>query len=156
MINIGIEAKSREKIIKILNVLLADEFVLYLKTRNYHWNVKGINFKELHGLFQEQYKQLDDYIDDIAERVRQLGGLSVATLTEYNKLATLKETTTKELEAKIMLKNLLADHESIIRSLRKSVDDITEKLGDAGTADFLTGLMEGHEKKAWMLRASLG
>ena len=152
--NIGITEGNAQKVATLLNTLLGDEYILYTKTRNYHWNVTGSNFQELHKFFESQYDQLDTAIDDIAERVRALGHWSLGSLKEFIKIARLsedEEASTKE----AMLQNLLNDHEALIRLIREDVDATTDQYGDAGTADFLTGLMEDHEKMAWMLRAYL-
>jgi starvation-inducible DNA-binding protein len=153
--NLGITDKDRTAVVKILNTLLADEYVLYTKTRNYHWNVVGPQFNDLHKFFGEQYEQLDGLVDDVAERARQLGGHSVATLSEFVEEARLKEHPGQYPSAEEMLENLLADHETIIRQLRVDAAIASDKLHDAGTNDFLVGLMESHEKMAWMLRSFL-
>lgn len=153
--NIGIADKEREAVVKILNQNLADLYVLYTKTRNYHWNVVGERFNDLHKFFEAQYEELNDSIDDVAERARALGGKSVATLAEFVEMSRLDEAPGKYPDANGMIADLLADHETVIRNLRKDVDDTNEKHGDTGTSDFLTGLMEGHEKMAWMLRSFL-
>lgn len=152
--NIGISSQNRKKIIGILVRSVSDEYILYTKTRNYHWNVTGIEFNDLHKFFESQYEELDTIIDDVAERIRELGGKSVATLAEFIKNGRIKEAPGNYPDAKTMLRNLLHDHETVIRHLRVDVDACT-KYGDAGTTDFLTGLMEQHEKMAWMLRAFL-
>lgn len=152
--NIGISPENSKNIVGILNNLLSDEYVLYTKTRNYHWNVTGIQFNDLHKFFESQYEEIDGIIDEIAERSRSLGSKSIATLEEFLKNTRLKEQADTYPEAKTMLRNLLDDHESVIQSLRKDLETCTQ-LGDAGTSDFLTGLMEKHEKMAWMLRAFL-
>lgn len=154
-LNIGIAQSDCKEVGALLNVLLADEYVLYTKTRNYHWNVVGPNFNELHRFLEQQYGELDESIDAIAERARSLGAKSVGTLADFLKLARLREHSEENLDARQMLENLLCDHETIIRNLRKDVEVCTQKLNDVGTADFLTGLMESHEKMAWMLRAFL-
>ena len=146
--NIGIALSDRNTVAGMLNVLLADEYVLYTKTRNYHWNVTGSNFNELHRVFEVQYETLDQSIDEIAERVRSLGAHTVATLAEFSAITRLQEQPGKHPEAREMLEGLLADQETTIRNLRTDVDLCSEKHRDAGTADFLTGLMEGHEKMA--------
>ncbi|PYM68819.1 MAG: DNA starvation/stationary phase protection protein [Candidatus Rokuibacteriota bacterium] len=153
--NIGIADKDRTGVVKILNALLADEYVLYTKTRNYHWNVVGPQFNDLHKFFGEQYEQLADFVDAVAERARQLSGHSVATLGEFMEATRLKEHPGQYPAADEMLENLLGDHETIIRQLRADADTAASKFHDAGTNDFLTGLMESHEKMAWMLRAFL-
>ena len=152
--NIGILPPNRKGVIEILKKLVSDEYVLYTKTRNYHWNVTGPQFNDLHKFFEGQYEELDVIIDDVAERIRELGSMSIATLVEFTKNARLKEEPNTYPDAKVMLSNLLKDHDSIIRTLRTDLEKCT-KHQDAGTADFLTGLMEQHEKMAWMLRAFL-
>lgn len=151
-INIGIQDVDRRSVAQILNTLLADEYVLYTKTRNYHWNVTGPQFNDLHKFFQTQYEELDANIDEIAERVRALGEKSVGTLVEFMKNARLKENPGDHPTAEAMLSNLLADHEAVIRTLRTSAEEAS-KHNDTGTNDFLIGLMEKHEKTAWMLRS---
>jgi starvation-inducible DNA-binding protein len=150
---IGLSDASRQGVLKLLAPLLADEYVLYTKTRNYHWNVVGPQFNDLHKFFEGQYEELDDFVDDVAERMRQLGGRSPATLAEFSKAARLKEHPGQRLPARGMLTALLADHEAVIKTLRADLATAMDKFGDAGTSDFLTGLMEKHEKMAWMLRA---
>jgi len=151
----GLPNKARDGVVRILNTLLADEFVLYTRTRNYHWNVVGPRFHDLHKFFEEQYEALDEVIDEVAERVRAVGGRSAGTLHEFSKLTRLKEDApTDTPDAQTMVANLLSDHEAIARSLRKDLEKAAE-LGDAGTSDFLTGLLEAHEKTAWMLRSTL-
>jgi starvation-inducible DNA-binding protein len=152
--NIGISEKNCATVGALLNRLLADEFVLYTKTRRFHWNVVGSDFGELHKFFEEQYEALDDIVDEVAERARALDVTSAGSLEEFAELTRLKEQAGKNPDAKGMLAALLADHESVIRSLRKDLETAGE-LGDAGTNDFLTGLMERHEKMAWMLRSYL-
>ncbi len=153
--NIGLSEESREAVCKILNTLLADEYVLYTKTRNYHWNVRGHQFNDLHKFFQEQYEQLAEIIDEVAERVRMLGGRSNGSLTEFIKTSRLKETPGEFPDSLTMVEKLLNDHESIIRTTREDVDACDERYDDVGTSDFLTGIMELHEKNAWMLREFL-
>lgn len=152
--NIGIAEMSREAVAGILNTLLSDEYVLYTKTRNFHWNVMGPHFHDLHKLFEAQYEELDGTIDEIAERARAVGGVASGSLAEFLRQTRLAEQSPGELDAKAMAANLLDDHEAIIRSLREDLKTC-EKHHDAGTADFLTGLMEKHEKTAWMLRATV-
>ena len=151
--NIGIADAGRAGVIEILDTLLADEYLLYTKTRNYHWNVVGPQFNDLHKFFEAQYEALDDIVDDVAERARSLGGNAPGTLTEFVQRARLKEQPGKYPDAKGMLAALLADHEALIRNLRTDAEVTMDTHKDAGTNDFLVGLMEQHEKMAWMLRA---
>jgi starvation-inducible DNA-binding protein len=153
--SIGLTDGQRAGVVQILNTLLADEYVLYTKTRNYHWNVVGPQFNDLHKFFEAQYTELNVVVDDVAERARALGGPAAGTLAEFTKLARLGEQPGKSLSARAMVAALLADHEAIIQTLRKDLETCVSKHGDQGTCDFLTGLMEQHEKMAWMLRAYL-
>ncbi|HXF65498.1 MAG TPA: DNA starvation/stationary phase protection protein [Burkholderiales bacterium] len=153
-IDIGLSDAQRAPVVRILNALLADEFVLYVKTRRFHWNVTGPDFAELHEFFETQYEKLDEVVDEVAERARALDGLAAGSLAEFLKLARLKENPGRNPGAKGMIRDLLADHEALVRQLRADIGSCS-KLGDEGTADFLTGLMEEHEKMAWMLRAYL-
>lgn len=153
-INIGLTVDQRNGVIELLNSLLADEYILYTKTRNYHWNVIGMHFNDLHKFFESQYEILDGIIDEVAERTRALGGQALGTLTEFSQTARLSEHPGSHPPAFTMLSNLLADHETIVRQLRIDLETCNQH-HDAGTSDFLTGLMEQHEKMAWMLRSFL-
>ena len=152
--NIGITEEHLQAVTQLLNVLLADETVLYTKTRNYHWNVEGDNFIELHKLFESQYKELEEIIDLVAERIRYLGHFAEGRLKDFLQLTHLPEQdyTSDQL---VQLKNLLEDHESVIISIRKEINKVNDEYKDAGTADFITGIMEQHEKIAWFIRAYL-
>ncbi len=152
--HIGIPAPHLETLGLLLNTLLADEQVLYTKTKYYHWNVEAENFQELHAFFDKQAEELEAMIDQIAERVRALGHYAVGTLKDFLALTRLLETKDDGGDARRMLHNLFTDHETLIRLLRKGVQTAGE-LNDAGTSDFLTDLLEIHEKMAWMLRAYL-
>ncbi|NML21541.1 DNA starvation/stationary phase protection protein [Pseudoflavitalea sp. G-6-1-2] len=149
--NIGLIEKNAQQIALILNKILADEFVLYAKTRNYHWNYEGDNFIEMHKFFEAQYEELDEVIDEVAERVRKIGHYAEGRLKEYLKLTDLLEpaATTKQGQ---QVKNLLDDHETMARYIREKIVEV-DKLKDVGTVDYLTQLIQRHEKAAWMLRA---
>ncbi|MGP8214436.1 MAG: Dps family protein [Bacteroidia bacterium] len=152
--NIEISDKNRQNVADILNTLLSDEYLLYTQTRNAHWNIAGSNFSELHKFFESQYEMIDEIIDDVAERVRSIGHYSLGSLKDFLRLSRISEN--KELsEEKEALRTLLAGHETIIQALRKEIPHVTDKYLDLGTADFITGIMEHHEKMAWMLRAYL-
>jgi starvation-inducible DNA-binding protein len=140
----------------ILTGLLADEMTLYTKTRKFHWNVVGESFMELHLLFQNQYSQLESTIDLIAERINQLGGKTIGTLEEFQAHTRLKEQAGIYPNQKEMLKQLLNDHEDIVLEMRKDLDKLIALGKDIGTIDFLTGILEDHEKTAWILRRYLG
>jgi starvation-inducible DNA-binding protein len=153
-INIGIEEKGRKEVAGVLNRILSTEYVLYTKTRNFHWNVVGPRFNELHKFFEAQYEELDDIVDEVAERARALGEKSFGSLAEFLAASTVKEPGKKNLKDDEMLQELLLDHETVTRDLRSQLE-VCESSGDMGTSDFLTGLMEQHEKMAWMLRSFL-
>ena len=153
-VQIGIADQNREGLVDMLTSLLSDEYVLYTKTRNYHWNVTGPHFNDYHKFFEGQYGEIEMFIDDVAERIRQLGGKAIGTLDELKSHARLRESPGQYPSDKEMVNSLIADHEQIIQSLRGDVDKSAEVFHDAGTSDFLTGLMENHEKMAWMLRAT--
>lgn len=152
---IGITEKNLQNSISLLSVVLSDEMTLYIKTRKFHWNVSGESFMELHKLFQAQYTELEEAIDEVAERISKLGGKSIGTMKEFSELTKLKESPNKYPSQKEMLKELLGDHETVIVQLRKDIDISADENKDAGTADFLTGLMEQHETIAWTLRRYL-
>jgi starvation-inducible DNA-binding protein len=154
-INIGLPKEARHGVIEILNNTLCDEYILYTKTRNYHWNVVGPDFSERHAFFKEQYEALDEIVDEVAERVRQLNGMSLGTLSEFIQHGRIKESPGEYLDDRTMISNLLTDHEQIIRKLRTDVDKCADEYHDMGTNDFLIGVMEKHEKMTWMLRAHL-
>lgn len=154
-VKIGLSEKARERVGDILNAGLADVFALYAATRDYHWNVTGPHFHSLHKLFEDQYGELATAIDEIAERARALGVPAYGGLGALAKRSRLSAKPGAGLEAEDMIAELLRLHETVIIQLRKDVERCTDDLDDAGTADFLTGLMEGHEKTAWMLRALL-
>lgn len=153
--DIGLSATNIQGITTILTRLLADEQVLYTRLRNYHWNVVGMSFGPLHALFQDQYEAIALEIDEIAERIRMLGAPVPATMTEWLQLTTLAERPGELPNDRGMIAQLVADHEAIIRNLRRDVRAADEQYDDMGTSDYLTGLMEKHEKQAWLLRAHI-
>lgn len=153
--NIGISEQHLAEISQILSHLLADEFVLYSKTHNAHWNLEGPDFHSMHTMFESQYNELAEIVDKIAERIRMLGHYAPATLKQFLELTHLTEQTREKNDSKGFIKELLNDHESIIIYIRTQINSLEEKLKDSGTSDYLTGLTEYHEKIAWMLRAHL-
>lgn len=152
---IGIKSENRQAIAEILCKLLADEFVLYTKTRNAHWNVEGPDFHSMHIFFEGQYQQLADLMDGVAERIRTIGHYAPGTLKEFLELTHLSEVTNQKNDSAGFITELLADHDTIIDFIRGSIDAVQEKYNDAGTSDYITGFIETHEKMAWMLRAHL-
>lgn len=152
--DIGVKDDARKKLVETLNMRLCDEYVLYTKTRKYHWNVIGPRFHQLHEFFKEQYEALDEMVDEIAERARHLGGKSLGTLDEFARYSSINEDPGRNPDAQTMISNLLKDHETIIKTLRKNADE-AEELEDMATNDFFLEAVEKHEKMAWMLRAHL-
>jgi starvation-inducible DNA-binding protein len=153
--NIGIKPENLSAVSHILNGILADEFLLYTKTRNAHWNVEGPDFHDKHKFFESQYEQLDEIMDEVAERIRMLGHYAPATLKDFLKLTHLTEQMREKNDSAGFIRELLADHETIIVTMRENIDRFASEFKDAGTSDFITGLMEEHEKMAWMLRSHL-
>ena len=129
--NIGIKPENLSGVSHVLSGILADEFLLYTKTRNAHWNVEGPDFHDKHKFFESQYEQLDEIMDEVAERIRMLGHYAPATLKAFLQLTHLTE------------------------QMRENIDRFANEFKDLGTSDFITGLMEEHEKMAWMLRSHL-
>ena len=153
-VNIGITEKNRQAVAAALNQLLADEHILYNKTRNYHWNVEGPSFMEFHKLYEAQYGALAEIIDEIAERIRTIGHFAEGRLKEILKLASLDEPQAP-VDQPSQIANLIGDHEIVINKLRKMITDFDQKHKDIGSSDFVTGLLKQHEKMAWMLRSYL-
>jgi starvation-inducible DNA-binding protein len=153
--NIGIAPENLAKITETLSHILADEFVLYTKTRNAHWNVEGPDFHSMHVFFEAQYDELAEVVDAVAERIRTLGHYAPATLKQFLELTHLTEQLREKNDSAGFIKELLGDHESIIIYIRAQLNLFADEFKDLGTSDYLTGLTEGHEKMAWMLRAHL-
>ena len=151
--DIGISKKDREKIADGLSHLLADSFTLYLKTHNFHWNVTGPMFNTLHVMFMDQYTELWNALDLIAERIRALGVPAPGTCREFAALTVIKESEGK-ISAEEMLKQLVAGQEAVAKTAR-GLFPLVDKAGDEPTADLLTQRMQVHEKNAWMLRSML-
>jgi len=152
---IGIPDHDREEIATLLNTLLADEYVLYTKTKNAHWNIKGPSFFELHKFFETQYKILDVIVDDTAERIRSLGHYALGSMKDFISVTHMGEENYDFNNHKEIIQTMVNDHETIIRIIRNDITPIFNNYKDLGTADFVIGLMKQHEKMAWMLRAYL-
>jgi starvation-inducible DNA-binding protein len=152
---IGISSENLAKVAHALNKILADEYVLYTKTRNAHWNVEGADFHSKHLFFESQYQGLDEIIDSVAERIRSLGHYAPATLKSFLALTHFSEVLYNKNDGGGFITELLNDHESLIIHLRENINIFANDLKDSGTSDYITGLMETHEKMAWMLRSHL-
>lgn len=152
---IGITEENRNAVAEQLAKLLADEFVLYTKTLNAHWNVEGRDFHSVHVFLEEQYGQLQGFVDSVAERMRKIGHYAPATLQTFLSLTHLTEYSERQNDSQGYLRDLAEDHSIIIESIRGNIKPFAEQYKDLGTSDFITTLMEEHERMAWMLRAHL-
>lgn len=153
-VNIGISEEQRKKIADGLSRVLADSYMLYLKTHNYHWNVTGAHFHSLHEQFEEQYVELAEAIDEIAERIRSLGYRSPGSFREFIEITSIEEDTDHKIEAMEMVRRLAVDNEAVLRTAREVVPACDEA-GDEATLDLLTQRLDVHSKTAWMLRSHL-
>lgn len=156
--NIGLSEAMVKASKRVLNDLLADHFVLLVKTWNYHWNVKGASFKAYHVFMEELYNGLIEDIDSIAERIRSLDERPLGSMQGYLEHNRLKEHCDADPlpEAKQMLAILSKDNDTLIREIRKDLEVLeSEKTEDAGTVNFLEDMIEQKEKTAWMIRAYL-
>lgn len=154
--DIGISEKNRNEMAMVLNKILAHQFALYIKTLNYHWNIEGSDFYSLHKFLDDQYHDLLDMIDEVAERVRALGCKTIASLKEYQKLSTIEDDLFGGGKNQMqMIEQLAKDHETVIKLMRKDAQAALDKYDDIGTNNFIIEKLEEHEKMAWMLRAFL-
>ncbi|KPK07940.1 MAG: ferritin [Betaproteobacteria bacterium SG8_39] len=149
----GISAKHRASIANGLSRVLADTYVLYLKTHNFHWNVEGPMFQTLHQMFMDQYTEAWNAIDPIAERIRALGHYAPGSYRQFAKLASIKESEGVPKAGK-MVRELIAGQEAVARTARAALP-LAERANDQPTLDLLTQRLNSHEKNAWMLRALL-
>ena len=149
--NIGLETYDCNTIALGLKKLLADTYTLYLKTHNFHWNVVGPQFRELHLMFEEQYTELATAVDSIAERIRALGSPAPGTYSEFNQLTVIEETSGVP-SAESMIRILTEDNEAVVRTARKVLEQAQEA-GDESSASLIGDRMVIHEKTAWMLRS---
>ena len=152
-IDIGIPEAERQQIVEGLSRLLADTYTLYLKTHNFHWNVRGPMFSTLHQMFMLQYTELWTSVDLVAERIRSLGADAPGTYSAFARLTSIKETDGVP-NANEMIRQLVQGHEAVIRTAR-SVFPVVERGTDEASADLLTQRLQVHEKTAWMLRSLL-
>ena len=152
-INIGMTDSQRQAIAAGLSKVLADTYTLYLKTHNYHWNVRGPMFHSLHAMFEQQYSELALAVDEVAERIRALGELAPGSYSEFAKLASIPEGNSRN-DAKTMIRELVEGQEAVVRTCRE-LFPVVDEANDEPTADLLTTRMQTHEKNAWMLRVLL-
>ena len=144
---------TNKKVAESLKSALADTYVLYLKTQNYHWNVTGPNFRSFHLMFEEQYNDLFLAVDLLAERIRALGEKAPGTFALYGKLTSIKEGN-EDLDANSMAKELLADQDKIVQTLQKTLSE-AKNADDEVTVTIVTDRLEIHQKNSWMLRSTL-
>lgn len=152
-INIGISEEHRKKIAEGLNEVLADSYMLYLKTHNYHWNVTGEHFHSLHEQFEEQYTELAEAVDEIAERIRALGHRAPGSFREFQELTSIEEDSDQP-NAMEMVRRLAVDNETVLRTARQTLP-ACEAGGDEASIDLITERLHTHSKTAWMLRSHL-
>ncbi|AJR09081.1 DNA starvation/stationary phase protection protein [Photobacterium gaetbulicola] len=150
-IDIGIDLESRTKTAEGLKRLLADSYILYLQTHNFHWNVVGPNFRELHLMFEEHYTELATAVDDIAERIRTLGIPAPGTFQEFEKLSAIKEVSGVPNSSE-MVDILTKNHEQVIKTAR-SILKTAQQAEDESSIALVSDRMRVHEKTAWMLRS---
>jgi len=152
-IEVGIPEKNRKEIVKGLSHLLADSYILYLKTHNFHWNVEGPMFNTLHLMFMDQYTELWNALDLVAERIRSLGSYAPGSYKTYAELSSISEAHGR-VAAMDMIKQLLEGHEAVAKTARKLIP-AAEAGDDEVTLDLVTQRLQIHEKTAWMLRSLL-
>lgn len=152
-IDIGISEKDRKQIAEKLTYLLADNYTLYLKTHNFHWNVTGPMFNTLHLMFETQYNELWTANDEVAERIRALGMYAPGSGSQFAKLSSIAEETGVP-DWQDMVRQLVEGHEAAARTARE-VFRVADSADDQPTADLVTQRMQAHEKTAWMLRSLL-
>lgn len=155
LVDDGLKQEQRDGLVELLTGILADEQTLYVKLRNYHWNVTGPNFIALHELLEDQYNEVAEFTDEVAEQIRQVGARAIGTMAEFRQHTRLEEQPGVWPNWDAMLGNLVEDYETLIRHLREGIDACSDKLHDEGTSDLLVGILRGHTKAAWMLRSHL-
>jgi starvation-inducible DNA-binding protein len=152
--NIGLSSEGSVEVVNSLRKLLADNYVLYTKALNFHWNVEGELFSQLHEFFKKLYESLQDDNDLLAERIRALGSYSPGSLQEFLTLTQLHENLGKPLPYLQMLQIVLDDFETVIRSVRQTIE-LSAQYNDWGTNNMLSDMIQKQEKNAWMIRAHL-
>lgn len=139
-----------DKISKVLNVLLADTFALYLKTKNFHWHMSGRHFRDYHLLLDEQSEQIFATTDELAERVRKVGGITLKSIGEISKLQTLKDNDEAYVTPREMLRELMNDNKKVAAAMRKA-HKIVDDVEDAATAGLLENFIDATERRTWFL-----
>lgn len=152
-INIGINEKERKQVCQGLSKLLANNYLLYLKTQNYHWNITGGMFRPLHVMFEEQYRVMAERIDTIAERIRSLGEFAPGTFSAFAQYGSIKDDTSVP-SAEEMIQNLVQGNETVI-GIAREILQLTDEVTDDVTAGMMVEIMQIYEKNAWMLRSMI-
>jgi len=150
--NIEMNEMAKEESANALSRVLADTYILYIKTHNYHWNVEGPSFRGLHEMFEEQYRDMWTAIDDIAERIRALDHYAPGTHEKFKSLATVRENEAIP-EAEEMLRELITDTETVAQTIRSAIS-IAQSNGDEASAGLLTDRLITHEKQLWMMKST--
>tara|TARA_B100000315_G_scaffold104284_1_gene95540 strand:+ start:12673 stop:13149 length:477 start_codon:yes stop_codon:yes gene_type:complete len=152
-INIGVSENVRQEVTQDLAGVLADSYTLYIKTHGFHWNVTGPFFAQYHAMFEEQYNELSDAVDEIAERIRALGHVAPGSFADFAAISSIEESTGVPTAQK-MIAALQEDHETIARRARAVAEKASEA-GEEASADLMIQRIQAHEKAAWMLRSSI-
>jgi len=151
----AISNQNNDVVVTFLNLLLAEEYVLYTKTRTAHWNVEGLNNFELHVFLENQYTILDEIIDEIAVRIRSLGHFALGSLEDFLSISQMVEYNNDLCNSGQVFEILLHNHESIIRTIHHETEPISKQLNDAGTAELISEILGQHQKMVWMLKSFL-
>lgn len=151
----NIEDKKLADIALLFNKLLANEYVLYTKTRSAHWNVRGPNFIGLHDFFKAQYVALDTIVDNIGERIRALGQFVFALLKDFSMVLKNLDENSEIIDQKLIMQSLIKQHKIAIKIIRNEIIPMADRNRDLSSTDFAINLIEQHEKMIWMLRAHL-
>lgn len=146
---------ARTKNISFLNGILSNEYALFTKTLSYHWNITGPRFKTIHTFLEDQYKVLLTMMDDVAERVRVLGGVPISRMDDFSKRSTLNDSLSSDTSSDIMINDLFRDHLLIQEQIKIVLKEKNVFNDDPGTEDFLVGVLKEHEKISWMLKSHL-
>jgi starvation-inducible DNA-binding protein len=147
--------QNNEVVSTFLNLLLADEYVLYTKTRAAHWNVDGSNYFEVHVFLENQFNTLDYMVDEIAEQIRSLGHFASGSLKDFLSVSKVDSDNLNFKNSKEIFEMLRNDHDAMISMIQHEIGPISKKLKDQNTANFIAGLMEQHKKMVWMIRSFL-
>jgi len=153
--NMGLTDEQRQGIAQMLSVTLANQHMLYMKLRKYHWNVTGPQFRSLHKIFEDMYDDLAEKIDETAEKIRSYGELAPGTFAEFMDMADIIEEPGENPHARQMVADLVADQETMIRRLYEQIEEADDEYDEAASEDFLIALLQMHQEQAWMLRSFL-